>query len=311
MVYVALSRATSLQGLYLTNKKGDHTFHHARGKVNSELSSEFRRLENHKLETIGDKSRQFLDQVVNSPTALSLLTFNVQSLRAHVDDISTDSVLSQVKIMALSETWIENGENVQLAGYKPASQFKRNTVRAGGVAIYEREDSDLQATEYDLLKYEESTMQVKQMATAHDAVGDICAIQTTINGERAILVNVYITPNSNMEKIQEFFVLNMMAYSPKVAGLFKVIDKYGYYKIPMILGGDVNIDLKSDNGKEFLEFLQENWHLQLNNDPAISTTRNNTCIDGVFTRNIDQLQTQNYISYFSHHKPLLSIAPAE
>ena len=44
-----------------------------------------------------------------------------------------------------------------------------------------------------------------------------------------------------------------------------------------------------------------------NNDPAISTRRGDTCIDAVFTRHVEHLQTMNFVSYFSYHKPLLSI----
>jgi hypothetical protein len=71
--------------------------------------------------------------------------------------------------------------------------------------------------------------------------------------------------------------------------------------------GDLNIDLKSADGAEFITFMRNNLKLELNNDPAISTTRSITCIDGVFTRHVEHLQTINFILYFSHHKPLLSI----
>jgi len=57
--------------------------------------------------------------------------------------------------MALTETWVENHERVDIPGFQPISQFKRNTVRAGGVAIYENEEysSALQSTNNELLKY--------------------------------------------------------------------------------------------------------------------------------------------------------------
>ena len=45
----------------------------------------------------------------------------------------------------------------------------------------------------------------------------------------------------------------------------------------------------------------------INNDPAISTTRGDTRVDAVFTRHVEYLQTMNFVSYFSYHKPLLSI----
>lgn len=74
------------------------------------------------------------------------------------------------------------------------SQFKCNILRAGGVSIYEKEDvnSDLASNEHSLLKYDEKEMKVKRIATVHDGVGDICAIETTINNKRALLVSIYI-----------------------------------------------------------------------------------------------------------------------
>ena len=34
MVYVALSRVTTLEGLFITNKDDDFTFYHSKGKKN-------------------------------------------------------------------------------------------------------------------------------------------------------------------------------------------------------------------------------------------------------------------------------------
>lgn len=121
------------------------------------------------------------------------------------------------------------------------------------------------------------------------------------------MVNVYVTPNANIKAIRRFIVLNLMAFCPKIAGIFEDIDIDGFDKIHIILPGDVNVDLKSENAENLREFLNDVWGLQLNNDLAISTTSSNTYIDGVFTRNLDNLKTYNYISYFSYHKPLLSI----
>jgi len=39
------------------------------------------------------------------------------------------------------ETWIENDEHVDIPGFRPALQFKRNIVRVGGVSIYEKKES--------------------------------------------------------------------------------------------------------------------------------------------------------------------------
>jgi len=68
-----------------------------------------------------------------------------------------------------------------------------------------------------------------------------------------------------------------------------------------------NVNLKTDKGAELITFMRDTFNLELNNDPAVSTTKDMTCIDAVFTRHIDHVQTMNYISYFSYYNPLLSI----
>ena len=104
LVYVAMSRATSLLGLHLTNRDKDHRFHHARGRVNRDLRDEFACLKRHLFKTIGNSAREFLARADVHPTALSLCTLNTQSLKAHREDISTDSVLPKVKLLSLTET---------------------------------------------------------------------------------------------------------------------------------------------------------------------------------------------------------------
>ena len=104
------------------------------------------------METIGNKSHQFLDHADTHPTALSLCTFNTQSLKTHCKDIITESVIPKSKIIALTETWVENDEHIEIPGYQPISQFKRNAVQAGGVCIYEKEEcsSALQSSDHEI-----------------------------------------------------------------------------------------------------------------------------------------------------------------
>lgn len=49
LVYVALSRCTNVNNLYLRNTTGDHQYHH---KDSNEDNSEFQRLEQHRLQTM-------------------------------------------------------------------------------------------------------------------------------------------------------------------------------------------------------------------------------------------------------------------
>jgi len=127
--------------------------------------------------------------------------------------------------MSLTETWVENHERVDIPGFKPIAQFKRNTARAGGVAIYDNEASSaLQSVDHELLKYDKETMEIKSITTTHDGVGDIFSIETTINNKRALILSVYITPGTSVDALEEFFALNLLAYSPKLRGIIKQLD---------------------------------------------------------------------------------------
>jgi hypothetical protein len=61
-----------------------------------------------------------------------------------------------------------------------------------------------------------------------------------------------------------------MAYSPKVAEIFPELCEYGYHKLPIIFPGDLNVNLKSNEGIEFIDCMQDRFGVQLNNDPSIS-----------------------------------------
>jgi hypothetical protein len=67
----------------------------------------------------------------------TMTTLNVQSVASHFPDFSMDQVLTSTDILAVTETWLDNSETAPLNGYKCIIQFKRQDVRAGGVAIYE------------------------------------------------------------------------------------------------------------------------------------------------------------------------------
>ncbi|KAH7972971.1 hypothetical protein HPB52_019736 [Rhipicephalus sanguineus] len=51
-VYVALSRCTDINNLYLTNSSGDHCFHHRDANADKNMAEEFERLQKHKLDIV-------------------------------------------------------------------------------------------------------------------------------------------------------------------------------------------------------------------------------------------------------------------
>lgn len=257
LVYVALSRATSLEGLYLTNKNEDKTFYHVRGKTNEELRKEYKRLEEQKLRTIADNCKDFL--ATAGPKDLSLSVFNVQSLRAHKDDLEVHSLLKSPKIMALTETWLKDDETIDISGYRCITQFKRKAVRAGGVAMYEKEDCMLFSTPHILMKFDTKLLGLTlgRSVAVSEECGDICAVESTLNGQKCLLVTVYVSPNSSIDDIEFFFIVNLMMYTKKAALMFDQIAKRGYDKIPILLSGDYNLDLSNPKHEAFISFMKD------------------------------------------------------
>jgi hypothetical protein len=63
--------------------------------------------------------------------------------------------------------------------------------------------------------------------------------------------------------------------------------------IPIILA-DFNIELKKKENESFVINMKETFGLK-------------SCTDIVFARDVDNLKCANYITYFSYHRPILSI----
>jgi hypothetical protein len=53
--------------------------------------------------------------------------------------------------------------------------------------------------------------------------------------------------------------------------------------------------------------MQDTFGLDLLSDLKEGTARSNSCTDMVFGRNVDRLTCMNYVSYFSYHRPMLSV----
>ncbi|XP_062557042.1 uncharacterized protein LOC134221891 [Armigeres subalbatus] len=148
LVYVGLSRVTSIDGLYLTNASNSFRFHHGKDDI--------------------------MEAITANKLACTLMSINVQSLNAHSSDIATDRVLTAVDLLAMSETWLDNGTTTNINGYLCVCQEKRDGTRAGGVAIFERAGSSTMAVSHAITKLNESYDPALSVA---DEYGDCCAAE--------------------------------------------------------------------------------------------------------------------------------------
>lgn len=297
LVYVALSRVTSLDGLFITNKKKDHTFYHYRKINNEELKKEINRLKTCSLYTISDACQDFLNTFSSTElNSLSICTLNVQSLHAHTADVSSDPLISQCDFLFLSETWMKNHTSIAIEGFHMISCSKRDSVRAGGVAIYENDNNNNRTVHHD----HQSSIDLTQIETNANSsvnnIGDISIIVSTIRGRVIFMAIVYISTKASFDQTCRFLQQN----------LYFCKDKSN--EIQVIVSGDFNLDLKSAHGTRFTTFMKDQFDLILNTDAQYSTTKNSTCIDAVFSRSIKKINSKVYISYFSTHHPIFTVA---
>lgn len=52
------------------------------------------------------------------------------------------------------------------------------------------------------------------------------------------------------------------------------------------------------------QFLYDKFGLHMNNDPSQYSTRHNITIDAVFSRYLQNIESQTYMSYFSYNRPM-------
>ncbi|GFX95678.1 uncharacterized protein TNCV_4886041 [Trichonephila clavipes] len=123
LVYVALSRVTSIDGLYLTNDKDDFKFYHGQGSTAptmKDIRDEYDRMANHLLPTLSMQARAFCKRDVlaernedqggylhrRRQLILIVSAFNAQSLVAHAGDIESGNILMNSDYKVISQTWM-------------------------------------------------------------------------------------------------------------------------------------------------------------------------------------------------------------
>ncbi|KAK8771475.1 hypothetical protein V5799_025280 [Amblyomma americanum] len=135
LVYVALSRATSLEGLYLTNKDGCHKFTHRGPNPDRALKAEFERFQQHPLETAFSRCERLVEK-----SAVTIATLNVRSLLLHNCEITSDAMLMSAHALVFTETGVDKDTPETIKGFTLVGAAKRpDQTRNAGVAIYVRD----------------------------------------------------------------------------------------------------------------------------------------------------------------------------
>ncbi|CAF4944084.1 unnamed protein product [Pieris macdunnoughi] len=147
---------------------------------------------------------------------------------------------------------------------------------------------------------------IQDLHVRRTSVADLCAAECVMeNGVTLIMAVIYVSPNNKLIDIQEFIHRALLEYSKDVSRTLSRYNK-NLDKVPLILAGDFNINFSNEKSKPLLQFLEEEFDLRINNNPAESTTKYNTTIDAVFSRHLNKIESQTYVSYFSYHKPIIT-----
>lgn len=227
-------------------------------------------------------------------------------LRAHVADIEIDAVIKKMNVLILSETHMQNEETFDIPNFNFVASFKRPQYPAAGVAIYQNSDDSMHRMCTSHMDVHARFSKVFG-ATVSD-IGDICICRcNSENGQSIIMVAVYISPGKSMRVIQDFLYENLMIYTKEGSELLEKKVGKRFDNLPMILSGDFNINFADDKNLPLIEFLNKEFRLTMSNDRNLSTTRYKTTIDAVFTRYLDRFESKLFISYFSYHKPIISV----
>ena len=128
---------------------------------------------------------------------------------------------------------MDDANAVSLPNYTLVSQHKREDVRAGGVAIFERNEALTRAIKHELLGLDDQCYGMRAACSK----GDICAAEVEISGITTLLVSAYISPGTSPDDLQFLLLRFLMAYTPKAANAFKIIKEPKLHEMPVLLTG--------------------------------------------------------------------------
>lgn len=318
LVYVAMSRVTSIEGLYITNSRNDFKFYHGLGCDSStvrEMRNEYLRLESHPLNTLTKRVELFMncsDSLIEDDTiVIFFVGMNAQSLVAHKLDIETDPVLTRADFLMVSETWITNDESVQLENYNLISyeheamdnnpteqqQQQQQKRKAGGVAIYQRRSNKLCAMPFNI----PNNITQRLGVYVEPGTGDIALAQITVNNSfRFIAASLYIHPNAETKYIKLLLFRSLCRFGRSISKVIEEIEPD--ITTPIFLTGDFNVDPNDPRNDWLVPYMQQEYDLQL--VQTSPTTLGNTTIDLTFVRQLSPT-IMPYVSYFSYHRPIV------
>ncbi|XP_055845331.1 uncharacterized protein LOC129911529 [Episyrphus balteatus] len=277
MMYVALSRVTSLTGLFII---GNFSPPNATAEENLILD-ELRRLRN-------DCKMNLSFKNFEKKTGLIVAYQNARSLKKNINCVIADHWYSNCDVLVFSETQTLYSDSLNIPGfkliYRSDQDYKKRKPR--GLMCFVKETLSI-----DTKSIKSATIQIIIDSTKKTHI-DLLSFEL---GEVLVIAG-YKSPSASFEDFREQFKDFMNEIRHKLRG-------------KIVLLGDFNINLRNKQNTFLHETLTE-WNLRSALPNNAVTTDNNTQIDVIFS-NIHPLECGVYESFFSDHKPIYFIFPQE
>ena len=215
---------------------------------------------------------------------LSVLSVNSRSLRKNFFSLSQllYSIPTRPNIIAITETWLQDGDEMYLAipNYNFVSS-PRPVGRGGGVGIYLEDNLDFSEVSY-----------VKQLFNTHESIS---VEISRINGTNIIVTCLYRPPDTNAEQFNTEFELLLSS--------LKVKNKM------FILAGDYNLNLfnvhKDCHISEYFNIAVSHGLYPTVTKPTRVTKSSATLIDNVYVNILHYpIKSTIFLNDLSDHFPL-------
>ncbi|ORX66323.1 hypothetical protein DL89DRAFT_270250 [Linderina pennispora] len=243
LMYVAFSRAVSASGLYLI---GDFREPSPPDR-NSSLQREYARQQQCQLLPVF--------RFLREPRQCQQLLFhNVQSLRAHLQLVTSDKVYMHSDLLLFAETWLCEDQSCEIPGFTMVASASRGSHGSSAVGaccyVSERLQSLVHGVMAGIQRFGRQSVSVAA---------------ATIRGTR--FISMYASPGTRVEQI-----------TSTIAPYFSETSMH------YVLACDINIDLRKNGEQQRqIQALLNNYNLRMTTPSDSYSTRAGTRIDYIFT----------------------------
>jgi DNA replication protein DnaC/exonuclease III len=268
MAYVALSRVTSIHGLFL--EKEDFTLDtiYCDPAVRKSISIM------KPASTLSGWHQLIPSFMKCSSSEITILSHNIEGLLPHIQDFTNSQIFFRADIIALQETWLSQDSNFKnpMPNHTPVFVCRKD----------QHNTNDSEDGSYVRIKGGVGFL-IHQDFEFHQIDTSACGIQCVaifIPTENLSLYNIYRPPNSSLpEFCQKLQNLLMQAPSSR-----------------HIVMGDFNINLLKNNASGLSKVLAQ--YSQIINIP---TTKGRTLLDHIYLKHVSAKESGVIPIYYSYH----------